>query len=302
MTLDPQVKKFLDEFYSYDGAPLERIAHMSANQQEDKKIIALSSIEDKVIKGANGDIPIRIYKTNQENNQPAIIYFHGGGFHTGNLETHDDICRHMAYYANYTVISVDYHLAPMYKFPIPVEDAYEATDWVFKHAKELQLDPQRIGVSGDSAGGNLSAVVTHLAKEKQQFSLAFQILLYPSTSLRETVSMKENGYGYMSDRERLNQARELYLRGPEDYYNLLYAPLFFPDFTDLPPALIITAQYDAIRDDGADYAQRLQEANVPVKYTCFEGLIHGFLSLNLNLSQKKDTYVQISEWLKDTIK
>lgn len=301
LTLDPQIKSFLDEYYSYEGSPLERISKIMANKEPFVENIPMHEVKDITITGTHGEIPLRIYKPNNAINQPAIIYFHGGGFHTGSIETHDGICRNIASYTNFTIISVGYHLAPEYKFPVAVYDAYESTKWVFENAENLGLDPTKIGVSGDSAGGNLAIVVTHLAREKREFSLAFQVLLYPLTTAEETESMRENGQGYMSDLERIQEAMDLYLRGPEDKYNLLFSPMLNDDFNDIPPALIITGKYDSMRDDSKMYAEKLKEKQVPVKYVCYDDLIHGFLSLPLDLKQKKNTYQQIAEWLKDTV-
>lgn len=301
MTLDPKIKAFLDEYYSYEGSPLERIAKISANIEQVEEKVPIHEIKDLKINGTYGEIPLRVYRPNEKENQPAIVYFHGGGFHTGSIESHDTICRNLAYYSNFTVISVGYHLAPEYKFPVAVYDAYESTKWVYENAESLGIDSSRIGVSGDSAGGNLAIVVTHLAKEKRTFSLAFQVLLYPLTTAEETNSMRENGYGYMSDLERVQEAMDLYLRGPEDKYNLLFSPILNTDFSHIPPALIITSKYDSMRDDGAIYTEKLKEHNVPVKFICYDDLIHGYLSLNLDLEQKKNTYIEIANWLKETV-
>lgn len=301
MTLDPKIKAFLDEYYSYEGPPLERIAKISKNQNLTEEKVSIHKFEDITINGIYGEIPLRIYRPNEEKNQPGIVYFHGGGFHTGSIESHDHICRNIANYTNATVISVEYHLAPEHKFPAAVYDAYESTKWVYDNAEKLGINAEKIGVSGDSAGGNLAIVVTHLAKELREFSLAFQVLLYPLTTAEETESMRENGYGYMSDLERVHEAMELYLRGPEDKYNLLFSPILNNDYKNIPPAFIVTGKYDSMRDDSKMYAEKLKDHNVPVKFVCFDDLIHGYLSLNLNLKQKKDTYEHIAEWLKNTL-
>ena len=295
---DPQIRRFLERYNSIPGSHEEKKRLIFADRPARKTTVPLHGVEDRKVEGTHGDIPVRIYRPGDEPLQHAMVYFHGGGFYMGSIETHDELCRNIAHYSRVTVISAEYHLAPEYKFPVPVTDAYEVTAWAFDRAGELGLDPQRIGVAGDSAGGNLAASVTHLAKENRRFSPAFQLLIYPCLYIPGTASMAENGRGFMSDRDNIEAGIRMYVRGPEDRRNPLFSPVLFPDFRDLPPALIITAKYDSLRDDGIIYAGKLAEAGVPVTYVCYEDMIHGYLTLDMELEQQRNTYDRISEWLK----
>lgn len=274
-----------------------------AAMRQVKKRPYVHHVEDRVILGTNGEIPIRIY-TPRNNDQPlpAIVYFHGGGWTLGHIETHDILCRLLANASACVVISVDYRLAPEHKFPKGVVDCYEATQWVMMHANALHIDESRLVVGGDSAGGNIAAAVTLLAKERGDLSIWRQILLYPAVDVLQSIdtspydSIRENAQAPGLTSSVTISFWNHYLR-TEDIDNIYAAPIKAEDQTlrGLPPAYMITAEYDPIRDEAELYAQRLQENGVDVKLTRYNGLCHGFLTMPL--PKNKSIIQSIGEWL-----
>ncbi|GAA4708408.1 alpha/beta hydrolase [Brevibacillus fulvus] len=285
MTLDPQVAALLEYLRSVPQ-PRTLSPETARKAMEDRvrlqKKDPVGKIENRTIPGPAGEIPIRLYYPTQEQAQyPVLVFFHGGGWVLGSLNTHDDICCALTNRAHCLTISVDYRLAPEHKFPAAVEDAYAAVEWTYRHANQLQADPRRIAVGGDSAGGNLAAVVALLAKEKQTPPLVFQLLIYPSTSLKEdTVSKRQFAHGYLLTEESMLWFREQYLREQADQDNPLASPLLYEDFRGLPAAYVMTAEYDPLRDEGEAYAEKLRQAGVPVQCERFAGMTHGFVSMS----------------------
>ncbi|MFC7062893.1 alpha/beta hydrolase [Halobacillus seohaensis] len=296
MVLDPQAKVLLVQMEAAGSPPLESLPPAEARQafralegSSNEHLESVAKIESQRIPGPNGDIQIRVYTPEGEGPHPAFVFFHGGGWVIGDLDTHDNICRSLTNLANCVVVSVDYRLAPEHKFPIPIEDCYAASQWVFEHPSELNIDADKIAVGGDSAGGNLAAVVTHLAKERGTPKLSYQLLFYPSTDFtRETESMQDNAEGYFLTKDSMIYFRNHYLKNQEDARNLLASPLLVEDLSELPPAMVVTAEYDPLRDEGEAYANRLQGAGVPVILKRFEGMIHGFVSMADKLDKGKE--------------
>jgi acetyl esterase len=233
--------------------------------------------------GAAGEIPIRLYRplgSPADERFPALVYFHGGGWTFGDLDTHDVVCRELANLARCAVASVDYRLAPEHKFPAAVEDAVAATRWVARAAEALALDPRRIAVGGDSAGGNLAAVVALAARDQGGPRLAMQVLIYPATDMAaDTRSHGEFADGYVLTRDAILWSRGNYLRSPDDVADWRASPLRARDHSRLPPAYVVTCGFDPLRDEGRAYAERLRTAGVPVTYECFEGMVHGFVTM-----------------------
>ena len=195
----------------------------------------------------------------------------------GNIAMTEGECRHIVRDVGCVVVSVDYHLAPEHKFPIPLEDCYAATTWVVEHAAELTVDPERVAVGGGSAGGNLAAAVSLMARDRGGPKLLLQVLDVPATDSRmKTPSMEENAEGYMLTKEAMQQFWDYYLRGPDDARNPYASPAFAEDLSGLPPALVLTAEYDPLRDEGEEYGRRLQAAGVPATVSRYDGMIHGF--------------------------
>lgn len=234
---------------------------------------------DLQIPGPGGALAARLYTPPGlgSKNNPILIYFHGGGWFFGNLDTHDAICRVLAAHTPCLVLSIDYRLAPENPFPAAVDDAYAALEWTAAHVTELGADASRIAVGGDSAGGNLAAVISILARDRKGPSVAQQLLFYPVTDLTAGhESHRLFGKGYVLD--GMPFFTSSYLGPKGDRRDPLASPLFTKDLSRLPPAYVLTAGYDPLRDEGQDYARALATAGVPVKAVCAEDMIHGFLS------------------------
>lgn len=210
---------------------------------------------------------------------PLIVYYHGGGWTFGNMEFYEIYLSHLAEVTGACILSIDYRLAPKFKFPIPVEDCYDALLWAAEGVKYWKIDPDRIFVAGDSAGGSLAAVVSILARDRKGPSLAGQILLYPITDGRlRTLSLEEHAETPMLNAKRLSFYVDNYAREPKDILSPAFSPLLAPDKTRLPPALIITAENDPLMDDGCLYAMELEKAETPVKAFTAPGAFHGFMT------------------------
>jgi len=211
---------------------------------------------------------------------PGIVYFHGGGWVIGDLDTHDVQCRQLTAEAGITVVAVDYRLAPEHKFPAAVDDAWAATRWVAAHGSELGLDARRLAVAGDSAGGNLAAVVALLAREAGAPAIALQVLVYPVTDVSaESQSYRDFAEGYLLTRESMRWFTNHYLKSASDADDWRASPLRAQSLAGLPPALVVTAGFDPLRDEGAAYAARLTDAGVRVDYVSYGGMIHGFMPM-----------------------
>jgi acetyl esterase len=217
----------------------------------------LGYVEDLTIPGPGGAVPVRVYASERAGVRPALIYFHGGGFVFGNLDTHDAVCRALAKESGAVVISVDYRLSPEHKFPAAVEDSHAVTVWVAANAEHLGVDARRIAVGGDSAGGNLATVVAMRCRDAGGPALASQVLLYPvmDFSSFETGSHREWGEGYFLTRAAMDWFSGHYLASADLARHPEASPLLAPDLRGLPPALVITAEFDPLRDEGEAYAE-----------------------------------------------
>lgn len=231
--------------------------------------------------GPHGLIPLRMYRplgVASEAILPVLVYFHGGGWVIGDLETHDTLCRELANGSGCAVVSVDYRLAPEHRFPCALDDSLAATYWVARNAAQLRIDASRLAVGGDSAGGNLAAVVAILARDAGDLPIAYQLLIYPATDARCVApSHAANGQGYMLTTETMAYFLGHYLSTAEEKQAVTASPLLHPDLSKLPPALVLTAGYDPLRDEGLQYAQRLTQAGNRATQICFERQIHGFI-------------------------
>jgi acetyl esterase len=217
----------------------------------------------------------------------------------GNIDSHDALCRKLTNAIGCVTVSVDYRLAPEAKFPAAAEDCYAATQWVSEHAAPLGCDPKRLAVCGDSAGGNLAAVVPLMARDRGKPPIAFQVMLYPCTDgSLESGSMRELAEGYFLTRGAMNWFWNHYVRDHNDRTNPYAAPIHAPELKGLPPALIITAEYDPLRDEGEAYAAKLRTAGVPVTLTRYEGTIHGFVSMADSLDKGKEAINEVVSTLK----
>jgi acetyl esterase len=284
MPLDPQAQALLDFLGLSKLAPLETLTAAQARQQfvkftEARKMMPVERV-DEVYDLTAGSVPVRVYRPRQETPAPAFIYFHGGGWVLGGLDSHDHICRSLANAVPCTVFSVDYRLAPEHKFPAAVDDAFAATAWIADHAEELKIDPARIAVGGDSAGGNLATVVAHLAREHSGPHLVYQLLIYPATDMRmSSPSIEENAEAPVLNKAVMQWFVNHYLNDAADYANALASPLLATDLSGLPPAFIITAECDPLRDEGEAYGELLEKEGVPVEVRRYAGMPHGFFSM-----------------------
>lgn len=285
MSLDPQVQEYLDQLAALNFPQLHTFTPERARLGMRGQIAQLGTpepiahVENIAIPGETEDLPLRIYTPEGSGPFPLLIFFHGGGYVIGDLDTHDGLCRGLANGASCIVVSVDYPLAPEHKFPAPLNAGYRATQWVAEHAAQFNGDASRIALGGDSAGGNLTAVVTQMARDKGGPALVFQLLIYPDLDFRRTnFSIREYAgkYGNVT-REGQNWFMDHYLTSDEEKLDPLVSPLLAPSLRGLPPALIITAEYDALRDEGEEYGQRLKEAGVPVSVSRYQGMIHEFM-------------------------
>jgi acetyl esterase len=302
--LDPNVRLLLEAIAAQGDPPLETLEPSEARRlaAESLRPVAgtaepVSSVEDLRIPGPEGDIPIRVYTPNVSAPRPAMVYFHGGGWVVCDLDTHDIVCRAIARRAGAVVVSVDYRLAPEHKFPAAVVDCYAATAWVAANSTKLGINPKRIAVGGDSAGGNLGAVVSLKSRDEDGPAIALQAMVYPVTDLSSfaTPSYQEFAEGYQLTKAEMEWFRDQYLGSMLDAQCPYASPLLARDLRGLPPALIITAECDPLRDEGEAYAKRLQQAGMAVTYTCYAGMIHPFFSLSGAIPQALDAIQQVAD-------
>lgn len=285
MPLDEQAKAFLHQLEEAGGPPLHEMtpaearAALAATVESAGEPEPVGSIVNRSIPGSLGEIPVRVYTPEGTGPFPALAYFHGGGWVAGDLEMVDPLCTMLTNRARAVVVSVDYRLAPEHKFPAPLTDCYEATRWVSENAAELDVDPRRIAVGGDSAGGNLAAAVSAMAGEMGTPDLAFQILFYPVTNMDyETASYRENGDGYFLTTDMMRWFWGHYLESEDAGRDMRASPLLTQDASGLPPTFVVTAEFDPLRDEGEAYAELLRAAGNDVEVKRYEGQIHGFVT------------------------
>jgi acetyl esterase len=239
---------------------------------------AVADVTNRTIPGPHGDIPVRIYTPSAADApSPCLVYFHGGGWVIGTLDGYDAICTIVANRSGCKVVSVDYRLSPEHKFPVPFDDCYAALQWVHSSHREIGVDPDRIAVGGDSAGGNLSAAVAIKARDTNGPPLRHQLLVYPVTNYAfDTQSYRDNADRYLLTADMMHWFWDHYLESPSDGAHPLASPLRAENLAGLPPATVVTAEYDPLRDEGEAYANRLAEAGVPVEHIRYDGHIHAF--------------------------
>lgn len=288
MALDPQVQDVLDRVRKAGVPEYWQMTPEQARDWHNRKAgildiepAAVFKVENRAIPGGGGAIPLRIYTPRDAvGGFPVFVWLHGGGHVIGSLDSYDAVCRQLALQADCVVVSVDYRLAPEHKFPAGVEDAFKALTWVGRHAGALGADPQRIAVGGDSAGANLAAVCAILARDTGFPRLLFELLIYPRTAADEdSPSHREFEDGYLLTRRTILWFHDLYRASDEDRRDFRYAPLICRDLSRLPPALIIVAEFDPLKDEGLAYARRLREAGNEVEAVTYAGMVHGFISM-----------------------
>jgi acetyl esterase len=288
--LHPQAR-FLLDLIEQSGLPLThtlsppdaRAMYRERRQFTQPAPPEVAAAQDLQASGPNGSIPLRLYRPLGSTDTallPVLVYYHGGGYVIGDLETHDTLCRELANLSGCAVVAVDYRLAPEHRFPAAVDDCIAATRWVRDHATELRVDESRLAVGGDSAGGNLAAVVSIDARDRGDLPIVFQLLIYPGTDMRRTApSHAENGQGYLLTIETMDYFAGHYIADPAQYDDWRVSPLLRPDLSKLPPALVLTAGFDPLRDEGAAYAERLTADGNRASYVLFARQIHGFVTM-----------------------
>ena len=268
--------------FSPDSTPEARRAAMiavTANPMIPKH--PLHDVADRVIPGPAGDLPVRVFRPGPADGLPLLLWFHGGGWVTGNLDTHDQLGRLLADEVGAVVVSVDYRLAPEAKFPAAADDCLAAYTWALAHADEVGADPGRIAIGGDSAGGNLAAVVALDARERGLPQPRLQLLVYPVTDYEfDSTSMIDNAKGYFLEAESMRWFWDHYARTPADFVDPRYSPMRASDLSGLAPAVVVTAEYDPLRDQGEAYGRRLRDAQVRTQTVRADGLIHGFFGMH----------------------
>lgn len=286
MPLDPELVPLLEQVNSLPPMSLgsavegrDRFRQMSVAAQALSPLVEVGGVEDVEVAGAEGPLAGRIYRPERPSTTPTLLFIHGGGFVIGDIASYDSQCRILCREAGATVLAVEYRLAPDDPFPAAVEDAISACEWTLSHVGDLGADASRVAVGGDSAGGNLAAVVSQALRGREP-GLAAQLLLYPVTDFSsERPSHEENAEGLFLTRDDMNWFEAHYLGAADPREDPRVSPLLADDLSGLPPAIVATAEMDPLRDDGEAYADALEAAGVPVVRRRFDGLVHGFFAM-----------------------
>ncbi len=306
MDLHPEVKKDLEKNLKDFDCELT----VSEMRTEDKNTIVpmekrtfIYSVRDEKAVLDNTEISVRVYEPKREENSPVILFIHGGGFVRCSIETHDEVCRNLALYSGWKVISPEYRLAPEFKFPVQIEDCFNTIKWIIGNAEKLKVNPEKIAVCGDSAGGNIAASTAKLAMDMGEISILKQVLIYPVIDYYSEKngsvydSYEKNAYGYGLSAKSMNRYWSYYTNS-EEYKNNPYLSLTYGEkFSELPEALVITAKYDPLCDEGEYYAKKMREAGVYVETKRYENLNHAFLNALPDLEECKDVYKRIARFL-----
>ena len=309
VTLDPDAAAVFKAFQEAGRPPYETVSPAEARELYLKARVVsnpeppqLKSVQPLAIPASHGPIPARVYtplRLREANGlAPCLVFFHGGGWVIGNLDSHDVVCRKLADEGQLIVVSVDYRLAPEHKFPAAVDDAIAATKWIADNAKQLGIDASRLSVGGDSAGGNLAAVVAISARDGNGPAIAGQVLIYPAIDFALTHSShSEPETSILLTHSVVRWFRAHYLKGAADIDDWRASPARAKILIGLPPAYVLTAGADPLRDEGDEYAKRLKEAGVPVTYRTFPGQFHGFFTMGKLLQQANVAAREIGDWL-----
>lgn len=294
--LHPQAQAWLDFLKARGVPPTHTLSVADARRfYRDRRGITrptppeVGQVRELSADGPHGAIPLRLYRpigSVAHATLPALVYYHGGGWVIGDLDTHDTLCRELANGAGCAVVAVDYRLGPENRFPAAVDDCIAATRWVRANAADLGIDPSLLAVGGDSAGGNLAAVVTIALRDGGDSPLAFQLLIYPATDMRRTApSHTSNGQGYVLTSDTITYFHDHYIADAAHDLDWRASPLLHPDLSRLPPALVLTAGFDPLRDEGLAYADALATAGNTTSYVCFDRQIHGFILMGKVLDE-----------------
>jgi acetyl esterase len=307
MPLAPAARTMIDQLEAGGGPALWEMSPDEARAlsavmgaMDDPPEVA--KVEDRVIPGPAGDLSVRIYTPDAPAPRPVIAFFHGGGFVICSVDTHDGLARRLANATGAVVVSVEYRLAPEVRCPDSAEDCYAATLWTHEHAPELGADSGRLIVAGDSAGGNLAAVVALMASERSTPTIAGQVLVYPVIDAAcDAPSYTENAEGYFLEATGMRWFWDHYLGPDGDGTHHHASPIRASDLSGLPPAVVITAEFDPLRDEGESYAEALQAAGVPVTTRRYDGMIHGFVSMPMLFPEADDAMTVIVDAVQESL-
>ena len=312
MAINKAVKLILKALsYANEGMELETSRRLADLKKLDPMRILVKKLDKKIYNGEY-EVPVRIYFPSEEAMYrglgkdafyPALLFFHGGGWVTESVETYDRVCAQMAQSTKHMVISVEYRLAPEYKFPVGLTDCYAVAKAVFTNRLLLNVAPEQITVIGDSAGGNLAAAVCLMARDRGEFLPSRQILIYPAVGSDYTekspfLSVRENGRDYLLTSRQVEEYMSLYQSSPADRKSPYFSPLMEQDFSGLPRTLIITAEYDPLRDEGETYGQKLAEAGNDVEIHRVPDALHGFFALGIRHLHVQESFDYINDFLK----
>jgi acetyl esterase len=300
MSLDPQFQAFAEQFAQMPPLSQIPLQMLRAGQimQRPTERTPVAQVIDRTIPGPAGDIKLRIYRPHAEQGLPLLVFMHGGGFILGDLDSHDEAARQLTMLTDCVTVAVDYRLAPEYPFPAAPEDCFAALKWAAAHAAEFGADPGRIAVAGDSAGGNLAAVMALRARDEGGPRLRGQVLIYPAADLEDANEFQPapDGNYYLLGRTDGAYFNSLYLREPADARHPHASPMFAEDVANLPPAMVITAEFDPLCRQGEAFAVRLKAAGVPVEQRRYAGAIHGFVSMPVPMA--REALGEAAQWLK----
>ncbi|MBE0646880.1 MAG: alpha/beta hydrolase [Bacteroidales bacterium] len=304
--LDPHARQFITAIAAADLPALAKLTPQLARERNivkpfSSKPLSVGSIHEIHIDGPFGEIPLRIYTPSGEGPFPALIYLHGGGWVVGELDDYDGVCSVLCHNSDHVVVSVGYQLSPEARFPIALEEGYAVLEWLVDQAETINSSSEHIAVGGDSAGATMATVITMMAREREGPSVNFQLLICPATNLSDTttLSYKQFGFGLWVPEELMQWYTSHYLENPEEVTNPYVSPLLADDLSDLPPAFIVIAEFDILRDEGEAYGKRLQEAGVSVGMKIYPGQIHDFVIFGKVMPKAEEALADCCRALKD---
>ena len=309
--LHPQARALLDLIASSGIPPTHTLSPADARRfYRERRAFTqpdpppLPEVRDLAADGPAGPIPLRLYRPRTDAGAlPVLVYYHGGGWVIGDLDTHDVLCRELALQSGCAVVAVDYRMGPEHRFPAAVDDCVAATRWVRANAAALGVDGSRIAVGGDSAGGNLAAVVAIAARDAGDLPIAFQLLIYPATDQRRIApSHRTNAQGYLLTADSMRYYHDHYIDDPKHDLDWRASPLLAESLAGLPPALVLVAGYDPLRDEGVQYAQRLTEAGVRAPLVSFERMIHGFVPMGRAIDEANEAVAMCADALRRALR
>ena len=305
MPLHPTIKEIIKVTKDSHNLPINKIPleEMRKSPMRMKRLmgdpVPLAKVMNHIIPTQQGKLLMRLYYPEENKPLPLLLYFHPGGFVKGDIDSHDTVCRSIAQTSGCLVAALNYPLAPENPFPIALREAKTALHWISTHPTEINFDG-RIAIGGENAGGNLAAALTLEMRDEVHPHISFQVLIYPQTDLTcSTLSHQEYDKGYLLEKESIEWYKEQYLGKDGDAEDPRVSPLLASDFSALPPTLIITAEFDPLRDEGEIYAQKLQEAGVPVKLHRYNGMVHGFFQMGGILDDARQAIQEVGETLKN---